>query len=598
MAQAGRSGAVTIATNMAGRGTDIKLGGDPLGLASQKLHNQGLNPAEVEPEVYEEALAKAKLECDEDHVRVVAAGGLHIIGTERHDARRIDNQLRGRAGRQGDPGSSRFYLSLEDALLKRFASERVTSLMERMGLEGDVAIESRMVSKTVENAQTRVEGHNFDIRKRVVEYDDVINKQRERIYAERDKVLHNEDLSQTVLDFVEQELEQTVDVHLGESTSDWDLEGLVESVEALGLRGDDLDAEALAELGTRTAIIEHLQDLAATQLEERETTFGEETWALVERAVLLRAIDTLWVDHLTELDDFRRGVGLRGYGGTDPLVEFKREAYKLYDELRGFIRHQVAATIFRVSVQRRSAAPAEPTEMPTLTPEQLAKLKAASRRRRPGHGRDSRRLGRERHVIERRRRHGAADALASGRSGAASHAPAARRRDRREHPGIAWRDAARGHLSDRAQRPLLVRLRQEVQALPRRLTRRCRQAAPRSRWHSRPRGRAGSGQPAGARPRRRCAGRSSRPPGSAGALRPSGVSAAGRDSRRCSTRSRGAPARPGPAGQGHVACPALAGRVGSVMTGAPRGRPRVAWPGCAGSPRRRGPRPIRRGGCA
>ncbi len=378
VAQAGRSGAVTIATNMAGRGTDIKLGGDPLGLASQKLHNQGLNPAEVEPEVYEEALAKARLECDEDHVRVVAAGGLHIIGTERHDARRIDNQLRGRAGRQGDPGSSRFYLSLEDALLKRFASERVTSLMERMGLEGDVAIESRMVSKTVENAQTRVEGHNFDIRKRVVEYDDVINKQRERIYAERDKVLHNEDLSQTVLDFVEQELEQTVDVHLGEATSDWDLEGLVESVKALGLRGDDLDAEALAELGTRTAISEHLLDLAATQLEEREATFGEETWALVERAVLLRAIDTLWVDHLTELEDFRRGVGLRGYGGTDPLVEFKREAYKLYDELRGFIRHQVAATIFRVSVQRRSTAPTEPTEMPTLTPEQLAKLKAAS----------------------------------------------------------------------------------------------------------------------------------------------------------------------------------------------------------------------------
>ncbi len=378
VAQAGRSGSVTIATNMAGRGTDIKLGGDPAGLASQKLHNQGLNPAEVEPEVYEDALAKARLECDEDHASVVAAGGLHIIGTERHDARRIDNQLRGRAGRQGDPGSSRFYLSLEDALLKRFASERVTSLMERMGLEGDVAIESRMVSKTVENAQTRVEGHNFDIRKRVVEYDDVINKQRERIYAERDKVLHNEDLSQTVLAFVEAELELAVDAHLGEATSEWDLEGLVESVKALGLRGEDLDAEALAELGTRTAITEHLVDLAAGQLEEREATFGDETWALVERAVLLRAIDTLWVDHLTELEDFRRGVGLRGYGGTDPLVEFKREAFKLYDELRGFIRHQVAATIFRVSVQRRTSAPEEPTEMPTLSPEQLAKLRAGA----------------------------------------------------------------------------------------------------------------------------------------------------------------------------------------------------------------------------
>ncbi len=378
VAQAGRSSAVTIATNMAGRGTDIKLGGDPAGLASQKLHNQGLNPAEVEPEVYQDVYEKALVECEEDHARVVAAGGLHIIGTERHDARRIDNQLRGRSGRQGDPGSSRFYLSLEDALLKRFASDRVTSLMERMGLEGDVAIESRMVSKTVENAQTRVEGHNFDIRKRVVEYDDVINKQRERIYAERDKVLHNEDLSQTVLAFVEQELEMAIDAHLGESTADWDLEGLVESVKVLGLRDEHLEAEALAELASKTAISDHLVDLAATNLEERETTFGEETWALVERAVLLRAIDTLWVDHLTELEDFRRGVGLRGYGGTDPLVEFKREAFKLYDELRGFIRHQVAATIFRVSVQRRTAAPAEPAEMPTLTPEQLAKLKTGA----------------------------------------------------------------------------------------------------------------------------------------------------------------------------------------------------------------------------
>jgi preprotein translocase subunit SecA len=378
VAQAGRTGAITIATNMAGRGTDIKLGGDPAGLASQKLHNQGLNPAEVEPEVYEEALEKARLECEADHAAVVTAGGLHIIGTERHDARRIDNQLRGRAGRQGDPGSSRFYLSLEDALLKRFASERVTALMERMGLEGDVAIESRMVSKTVENAQSRVEGYNFDIRKRVVEYDDVINKQREKIYAERDKVLHNEDLSHTVLAFVEQELEAACDAHLGESTAEWDLDSLAESLHALGLHGEVADADALAALGSRAEIVEHILDAAAAQLEEREAAYGEETWALVERAVLLRAIDTLWVEHLTELDDFRRGVGLRGYGGTDPLVEFKREAFKLYEELRGFIRHQVAATIFRVSVQRRTSAPQEPTEMPMLTPEQLARLKAGA----------------------------------------------------------------------------------------------------------------------------------------------------------------------------------------------------------------------------
>jgi preprotein translocase subunit SecA len=379
VAQAGRSGAVTIATNMAGRGTDIKLGGDPAGLASQKLHNRGLNPAEVAPDVYQAVYEEARVECEEDHERVVAAGGLHIIGTERHEARRIDNQLRGRAGRQGDPGSSRYFLSLEDALLKRFANERVTALMEKMGLEGDVAIESRMVSKTVENAQGRVEGYNFDMRKRIVEYDDVINKQRERIYEERDKVLHNEDLSETVLAFVDRELESIIDAHLSEVEAEWDLDGMVEALAALGLDGEEFSADKLDELDSREEIIAYISDQAAARLDLREQEYGEETWSLVERAVLLRAIDTLWVEHLTELEDFRKGVGLRGYGGRDPLVEFKREAFSLYDELRGFIRHQVASTIFRVSVQQREAVPAqEPRSMPTLTPEQLAKLKSGN----------------------------------------------------------------------------------------------------------------------------------------------------------------------------------------------------------------------------
>ncbi|MDH4141527.1 MAG: preprotein translocase subunit SecA, partial [Chloroflexota bacterium] len=206
VAQAGRTGAVTIATNMAGRGTDILLGGNPAGLASESLHRRGLNPAEVDEATMNAALAEAKVITEEDHARVVSSGGLHIIGTERHDSRRIDNQLRGRAGRQGDPGSSRFYLSLDDDLMKRFASDRVTGLMERLGLEEDVAIESRLVSKTIESAQSRVEGFNFDIRKRVVEFDDVINKQRETIYAERDKVLHNEDLTETVRAFLDEDI--------------------------------------------------------------------------------------------------------------------------------------------------------------------------------------------------------------------------------------------------------------------------------------------------------------------------------------------------------------------------------------------------------
>jgi preprotein translocase subunit SecA len=352
VAQAGRSAAVTISTNMAGRGTDILLGGNPAGMTSAELHRQGINPAEAPPEVYEAALRRAKADCEVDHERVVEAGGLHIIGTERHDARRIDNQLRGRAGRQGDPGSSRFYLSLEDTLMKRFASDRVTGLMERMGLEGDVAIESRLVSKTIENAQSRVEGYNFDIRKRVVEYDDVINKQRETIYAERDKVLRNEDLTETVRAFIDEELEVVVDEHLaGEDVGEWNFEGLAGAVERLGLAGRELDAHSLADVGVRGDVLVALQDAADAALEERQQTLGEDVWSQVERIVLLRTIDTLWVDHLTELDDMRRGIGLRGYGGIDPLNEFKKEAFKLYEELRGFIRQQVANTIFRVNVQ-------------------------------------------------------------------------------------------------------------------------------------------------------------------------------------------------------------------------------------------------------
>ena len=357
VAQAGRSGAVTIATNMAGRGTDIKLGGDAEGIASAELRKRGINPAEATPEEHASAMAKAKREVAEEHERVVNAGGLHIIGTERHDARRIDNQLRGRAGRQGDPGSSRFYLSLEDTLMKRFASDRVTGLMERMGLADDTAIESGLVGKTIENAQTRVEGWNFDARKRVVEYDDVINKQRETIYAERDKVLRNEDLTATVSDFLDDEIDVLVDEHMaGDQVDEWDFDALAKGVAALGLDGDGVTAAALADIGVREEIVEHLREAVDEALEEREKKYSADVWAQVERFVLLRSIDSLWVEHLTELDDMRRGIGLRGYGGIDPLNEFKREAFKLYEELRDFIRRQVATSIFRVSVQAQPQA--------------------------------------------------------------------------------------------------------------------------------------------------------------------------------------------------------------------------------------------------
>ena len=354
IAQAGRTGAVTIATNMAGRGTDIMLGGNPAGLASEILHKRGLNPAEVDKATYEDALAEAKQVTDADHERVVSVGGLHIIGTERHDSRRIDNQLRGRAGRQGDPGSSRFYLSLEDDLMKRFANDRVAGLMERLGLDDDVAIESRIVSKTIESAQSRVEGFNFDMRKRVVEFDDVINRQRETIYAERDKVLRNEDLGETVRSFVEDEIHAVVDSHLsGENVDDWGMEALAAALRTMGIDGPGTTEDELWELGARDAILDHLLELADARLEAREKEIGEADWATVERLVLVRSIDSLWVEHLTEVDDMRRGIGLRGYAQQDPLNEFRREAFQLYEELRDLIRHQVATSIFRVTVTRQ-----------------------------------------------------------------------------------------------------------------------------------------------------------------------------------------------------------------------------------------------------
>jgi preprotein translocase subunit SecA len=379
VAQAGRPGAVTIATNMAGRGTDIKLGGDAVGIASETLHKQGLNPVEVEPEVYQAALAEAKALTEADHVRVVEAGGLHIIGTERHDSRRIDNQLRGRAGRQGDPGSTRFYLSLEDDLMKRFASERVANLMGRLGLDDETAIESNMVSKTIASAQNRVEGFNFDIRKRVVEFDDVINKQRETIYAERDKVLRNEDLTDTVRGFLDEEVDALLDQYLvGENLDDWNMAGLAQALQVMGLQGEAVTEDALWDLGARDAIDLHLRDEVDAALETRAAEHGPETWAMVERLVLLRTIDSLWVEHLTELDDMRRGIGLRGYAQQDPLNEFRREAYRLYEELRGLIRHGVAGTVFRVTVTQQVAPAAQPLPGPGQRARQGAAVAAGT----------------------------------------------------------------------------------------------------------------------------------------------------------------------------------------------------------------------------
>jgi preprotein translocase subunit SecA len=351
IAQAGHSGAVTIATNMAGRGTDILLGGNPEMLAAEILHKQGKTVLDASPDEYASAIAEADRQCAEDRERVLAAGGLHIVGTERHEARRIDNQLRGRAGRQGDPGSSRFYLSLEDELMRRFASDRVSGIMARLGFDDDVALESGMVSRTIEGAQTRVEGFNFDTRKHVVEYDDVINRQRETIYHERERILRAEELSPTIMDLLAEEVHNLVaEATSSEFASEWNRDGLKAQLIAMVPSLTPADLAFIDEERDPAALEQQLNELIAEHYERKRTELGEEPAHVLERLVLLRVIDALWVEHLTAVDDMRRGIGLRAYSQRDPLNEFKVEAYRMFDELKATIRQDVTRTIFRVTV--------------------------------------------------------------------------------------------------------------------------------------------------------------------------------------------------------------------------------------------------------
>jgi preprotein translocase subunit SecA len=328
-------------------------------LAAELLHQAGTNVLEATPEQVANAQAEAEAQCAEDRDRVVALGGLHIVGTERHEARRIDNQLRGRSGRQGDPGSSRFYLSLEDDLMRRFASDRVQGLMQKVGFTEDMALESGLVSRTIEGAQTRVEGYNFDLRKHVVQYDDVINLQRETIYEERDHILRDPDLSGTVLSLVEAEIRALVAEHTAGDPSEWNRDGLKAQLTAmLPLTAGELeDVDTGRDAGT---VADALVAAAETHYEHRQTELGEEAMAALNRIVLLRIIDSLWVEHLTAVDDMRRSIGLRAYSQRDPLNEFKVEAFRMFDELKAMIRRDVARTIFRVNVVRQPAtAPAQ-----------------------------------------------------------------------------------------------------------------------------------------------------------------------------------------------------------------------------------------------
>ncbi len=378
VAQAGRKGAVTISTNMAGRGTDILLGGNPEFLTKESFRKEGLDPAAVPKELWDARFAEIKRQTDAEHEEVVRLGGLHIIGTERHESRRIDNQLRGRAGRQGDPGSSQFYLSLEDDLLRIFGSERISGIMDRLGLEEDQPIEHRLLTRAIENAQKKVEAHNFEIRKHLLEYDDVMNKQREVIYGRRREILATEDIKADILEMVEELArglaEQFADDDKAPET--WDLAGLRDAffkqfgVHPL-IEGDpaELTREGLAEALVRQA-------LEAYEAKERE--LSPPVMRFLERQFLLGTIDMLWKDHLLNMDQLKEGIGLRGYGQRDPLREYQREAFELFEEMYETIKIDTVERLMHVQLAREEPAPARPAAAPAPRPARLFEPAPAS----------------------------------------------------------------------------------------------------------------------------------------------------------------------------------------------------------------------------
>jgi preprotein translocase subunit SecA len=316
IADAGHFGAVTIATNMAGRGTDIKLG---------------------------------------EGVREV--GGLCVIGTERHEARRIDNQLRGRAGRQGDPGVSQFYVSLEDELMRRFGGEKLKNMMTTLGLPEDEPIQNGLISRTIESAQTKIEGFNFDIRKHVLEYDDVMNKQREVVYRRRRTILTTQDMKTETLQMIEDELERMVGIHTANREDDWDIADIISDVRAL-FTIDETEAtkkfESINEDQSKDdaekigLLLAYCMDEAGKRYNEKEATIGVDMWAGAQRMLYLQTLDTLWMNHLDEIDYLRQGIGLRGYGQRDPLIEYKHEAYNLFVGLLDAVRNTFLSTVFRL----------------------------------------------------------------------------------------------------------------------------------------------------------------------------------------------------------------------------------------------------------
>lgn len=347
IAQAGRLGMVTISTNMAGRGTDILLGGNPEFLAAAEAGTK-----DPEDPLFKEKLEQFKQSCAEEKKKVVAAGGLHIIGTERHESRRIDNQLRGRAGRQGDPGSSRFYVSLEDDLMKRFGGERIQSLMQRMGLGDDDAIEGRLVGTAIENAQRKVEGFHFDIRKHLLEYDDVMNKQRKIIYSSRDKILKGEQVEETVLDAVPDVIEDMILERANEKTPvrDWGIEAILADFHRVfGLQVEtEVFQDDIAQEDRKLAqkLFDQLKELALEKFESRKKHFGAERMLKLERVIYLQATDYFWKEHLANMDHLKEGINLRGFGQKNPLHEYQREAYELFSGMMHQVKVSVLQNLF------------------------------------------------------------------------------------------------------------------------------------------------------------------------------------------------------------------------------------------------------------
>ncbi|MFC5503353.1 preprotein translocase subunit SecA [Lysinimonas soli] len=358
IAQAGRVGAVTVATNMAGRGTDIMLGGNAEFLAVAQMHDKGLSPVDT-PDEYEAAwdavYESTKQAVETEAAKVTAAGGLYVLGTERHESRRIDNQLRGRSGRQGDPGESRFYLSLQDDLMRLFNSGAAEALMGRSSVPDDLAIESKVVSRAIRSAQSQVEARNAEIRKNVLKYDDVLNRQREAIYSDRRHILEGDDLQERVQKFLSDVIGEVVDQHTSEGQSDdWDLDALWTELKTLYPISITVD-EVLSEIGTGRLTPKVLKDEilsdARIAYDAREAQLGDAAMRELERRVVLSVIDRRWRDHLYEMDYLKDGIGLRAMAQRDPLVEYQREGFALYQNMMGAIREETVGFLFNLEVE-------------------------------------------------------------------------------------------------------------------------------------------------------------------------------------------------------------------------------------------------------